>query len=156
MSRGQVGFWAAGVPLPQGSKRIGRNRATGAPVLIDDNAELKGWREVVDFTARRVVKGREVIDAPCAVDLSFYMPRPKGHYRADGVTLRASAPALWCAVKPDVDKLSRAVLDSLTTAGVWTEDSRAVILRASMQYARLPHEAGVSVLVSPLREGVAP
>ncbi|ALY08885.1 RusA-like resolvase [Arthrobacter phage Galaxy] len=155
MSAAQVSFWAAGVPLPQGSKRIGRNRATGSPVLIDDNAALKSWREVVDHYARQAVKGRERLDEPCAVDLTFYMPRPAGHYRKDGVTLRASAPALWCAVKPDVDKLSRAVLDSLTSAGVWAEDSRAVILRASMQYAALPHEAGVAVLVSALGEGVA-
>ncbi|UXE05188.1 RusA-like resolvase [Arthrobacter phage Jamun] len=154
MSAGQVAFWAAGVPMPQGSKRIGRNRATGAPVLIDDNKELKGWREVVDHYARRAVNGAAAIDAPCAVDLAFYMPRPRGHYRADGVTLRASAPAVWCAVKPDVDKLSRAVLDSLTSAGVWAEDSRAVILRASMEYAALPHEAGVRVLVSELKAGV--
>lgn len=153
MSRGQVGFWAAGVPMPQGSKKIGRNRATGRPLLIDDNAALAGWREVLDFQGRQAIKGKPKIGVACAVDLAFYLPRPAGHYKKDGLTLRATAPAVWCLVKPDLDKLERAVLDSLTTAGVWADDSRAVILRSSKRYAGLPHQAGVSILVTPLREG---
>lgn len=155
MSRGQVGFWAAGVPVPQGSKKIGLNRATGRPLLIDDNDALAGWRGVLDSEGRRAVKGKPKLDGACAVDLAFYLPRPKGHYKADGVTLRATAPAVWCVVKPDLDKLERAVLDSLTTAGVWADDARAVVLRSSKRYAGLPHEAGVSVLVTPLREVTA-
>jgi Holliday junction resolvase RusA-like endonuclease len=153
MSRLQVGFWVAGVPVPQGSKKIGRNPATGRPILIDDNDKLAGWRELVDFTARRAARGKETIDGPCSVDLSFELPRPRGHYKADGLTVRPGAPT-WAAVKPDLDKLERAILDSLTTAGVWSEDSRAVVLRSSKRYAGLPHQAGVSVLVSELREGV--
>ena len=151
MSRGQVGFWVSGLPVPQGSKKIGRNKATGRAVLIDDNEKLAGWRDLVDYNARKAVRGREVLDTPCAVDLSFEMERPKSHYKADG-TVKPNAP-VWCAVKPDLDKLERAILDSLTTAGVWAEDSRAVILRSSKRYAGLPHQAGVSVLVTPLREG---
>lgn len=152
MSRGQVGFWVAGVPVPQGSKKIGRNHKTGRPLLIDDNDALKPWRDLVDAEGRRAMKGQVKLDGPCSVDLAFYLPRPAGHYKKDGLTLRATAPRVWCSVKPDLDKLERAVLDALTTAGVWAEDSRAVILRSSKRYAGLPHEAGVSLLVTPLRE----
>ncbi|UVK62582.1 RusA-like resolvase [Arthrobacter phage TaylorSipht] len=154
MSGGMVGFWVAGVPVPQGSKSIGKNRATGKATLYDANKALKGWRELVDFTARRAMRGLEALDEPCAVDMTFHMPRPAGHYLADGVTLKPGAP-VWCAVKPDLDKLTRAIFDSLKTGGVWAEDSRAVILRTSMPYAALPHQAGVYVVVTPVRAEVS-
>ena len=153
MSGAQVGFWAAGVPIPQGSKRIGRNPRTKRPILLDDNDKLlKPWRELVAHAARRTMAARraEVLDVPCRVDLTFYLPRPAGHYKQDG-GLRASAPA-WPAVKPDIDKLERAVFDAITAAGVWADDSRAVVVQKSKQYAALPHQAGVAVLVSALEE----
>ncbi|UXE05395.1 RusA-like resolvase [Arthrobacter phage Renna12] len=154
MSARQVGFWAAGVPIPQGSKRIGRNRATKKPILIDDNdAVLKPWRDLVAGEARKAIGGAAPLDGPLGVDLTFYMPRPAGHYKADGVSLRASAPPLWAAVKPDVDKLERAVFDSLTAGGLWVDDARACIARKSKQYADLPHQAGVYVAVWEIRAG---
>lgn len=147
MSAGQVGFWAAGVPIPQGSKRIGRNPATKRPILLDDNDDkLKPWREVVAHAARQGARGVERFDCPVSVGLTFYLPRPASHYRRDG-SLKPSAPA-WPAVKPDVDKLERAVFDAITAAGVWADDSRAVVVHKSKRYAELPHQAGVSVLVS--------
>ncbi|WPM94370.1 RusA-like Holliday junction resolvase [Arthrobacter phage Cupello] len=94
----------------------------------------------------------EVLDCPVRVDLTFYMPRPAGHFRQDG-TLRASAPK-WPAVKPDIDKLERAVFDAITAAGVWADDSRAVVVAKSKQYAD-GHEIGVQVLVSSLEEVAA-
>lgn len=153
MSGAQVGFWVAGVPVPQGSKSIGKNRATGRATMYDANKKLGPWRDLVDFRARRAMRGLEKLDEPCSVDLTFYMPRPAGHYLADGVTLKPGAP-VWCDVKPDLDKITRAVFDALKTGGVWADDSRAVVLRTSKPYADLPHQAGVYVVVAPLRPAV--
>jgi Holliday junction resolvase RusA-like endonuclease len=47
-------------------------------------------------------------------------------------------------VKPDVDKLARAVFDSLTTAGVWTDDCRAYGL-AGWKYYADPRPPGVLI-----------
>lgn len=154
MSGRQVGFWAFGVPIPQGSKRIGRNPATKRPILLDDNDKvLKPWRDAVTYAARDGARGVEKFDCPVRVDLTFYMLRPAGHYKKDG-TLRASAPK-WPAVKPDIDKLERAVFDAITAAGVWADDSRAVVVVKSKQYADYPSQVGVSVLVSAILEEVA-
>ena len=147
MSGGQVGFWAAGVPIPQGSKRIGRNPATKRPILLDDNDDvLKPWRELVAHYARQAARGVEKFDCPVSLGLTFYMPRPAGHYKQDG-TLKASAP-VWPAVKPDADKLERAVCDAITAAGVWADDSRVVVVHKVKRYAAEPHQAGVQVLIS--------
>ncbi|QGZ16935.1 RusA-like resolvase [Arthrobacter phage LittleTokyo] len=153
MSGRQVTFWAAGVPIPQGSKRIGRNRATGKPILLDDNdKELKPWREVVAW-AGRAAAAAEPLDGPLEVHLLFYMPRPASHYLRSG-DLKPSAPA-WPAVKPDVDKLERAVFDALTAGNVWVDDARAVSVHKSKRYASLPHEAGVRVAVREILDGEA-
>lgn len=125
-----------GVPVPQGSKRLGLNRATGRAVVLDDNPALAAWRELVAFRARAAWAGRPPLTVPVRASLAFYLPRPAGHYGTgrNAGQLRPSAPA-WPGVKPDLDKLCRAVFDSLETAGVWANDSRCCWLTASKSYA---------------------
>ena len=118
-------------------------------MLVNDNdAVLKPWRELVDWAARGAMKaeGLPRFEGPCSVSLGFWLPRPASHYRRDG-ELKASAPR-WPAVKPDIDKLERAVFDSLTSAGVWADDSRAVVVSKFKRYESAALGAGVEVLVS--------
>jgi crossover junction endodeoxyribonuclease RusA len=113
-----------GVPVPQGSKKAFKHRHTGRVVMTDDNPNLAAWRAMVAHVARTDWAGREPLAVPVTASLVFYLPRPAGHYgtgRNAGV-LKASAP-LHPTVKPDLDKLVRAVFDSLTTAGVWKDDA---------------------------------
>ncbi|MFJ4168349.1 RusA family crossover junction endodeoxyribonuclease [Paenarthrobacter sp. NPDC089714] len=150
MSGQELDFWAYGVPAPQGSKKIGRHPATRRPLLVDDNSKaLKPWRETVEFYARRAMRGLHRFEGPVRIELHFFLPRPQSHFKKDR-TLRASAP-LWPAVKPDTDKLERAVFDSLTSAGVWADDSRAVMVYAQKAYADA-HDPGVQVRIFDLAE----
>ena len=75
---------------------------------------------------------------PVRVSLVFFIERPK--------SVKREHPS----VRPDIDKLARAVLDGLTTAGVYSDDSQVVDLTASKVYG-VP--AGVAVQVSPLSDG---
>lgn len=134
-----------GVPVPQGSKRLGRNRATGRAVLLDDNPALAAWRAHVSLRARLEWAGRAPIAGPVSIWADFYLPRPKSHYGTgrNAGKLKDSAPR-WPTVKPDVDKLARAVLDSLTVAGVWGDDAQVVGLSGFKHYAGPLRPAGVS------------
>lgn len=146
MTRQELKFWVPGVPVPQGSKKIGKNRATGKPVIIDDNGpKLEPWREAIAFYARRNMRGLQRFDGPVRVRLTFHLPRPASHHKRDW-TLRESAPE-WPAVKPDLDKLQRAAFDALTEGGVWADDSRAVAVAASKCYAGADLRVGVEVEV---------
>lgn len=69
---------------------------------------------------------------PLGVSLSFSMPRPKSHYRANGDT-KSTAPAMHNQ-RPDCDNLGKAVLDALTNAGAWTDDSQVVLLNISKRF----------------------
>ena len=67
-----------------------------------------------------------VFDGPVAVELSFVFRRPK-----------SAAKREFMSVRPDVDKLCRAVLDALTLkdgVGCLVEDSRVVRLKAEKVY----------------------
>ena len=86
--------------------------------------ELKAWRRLVGMYARRefsdtgmIPKGR-----PVRVTCTFYLARPKAHYRTNG-QLKDWAPDRPTVV-PDGDKLVRAVWDALT--GIAYEDDSQV------------------------------
>ena len=92
--------------------------------MVEASKGLKPWRSVVSLSAKEVMLTAEdmsLIDGPIAVDILFtFVP---------GKTVKRKA----MTTKPDADKLSRAILDSLT--GVcWRDDAQVVDLRARKVY----------------------
>lgn len=136
-----------GLPIPQGSKsaRVQGRRA----VIYDDNAALlKPWREKVEAAARaRVALTGWVmlpLQEPCRVDIIAFMPKPP--------SVRRDLPA----VKPDWDKLARAIGDSLTDARVYADDGQVVDGRLRKVYAPAGSPVGARIVVSGVRgSGVA-
>lgn len=131
-------LFVAGTPVPQGSKKgyvVGRRA-----VIVDDNKEeLTAWRAQVSTAAK--VLHRDEVDASSAfaVVLEFGMPRPKSVTR--------ELPT----VRPDLDKLTRALLDALT-GRVWKDDAQVVRLVIDKAYSERP---GVEIRVgriTPTRE----
>jgi Holliday junction resolvase RusA-like endonuclease len=119
--------------------------------LDDNDRELREWRHTVTITASAAMRlqGLTTFDEPVAVEAGFYFVRPKGHYGTgkNADILKDSAPS-WPAVKPDVDKLLRALLDACTTAAVWFDDSRVVSVRTFKAYTSgMP---GITVRVRPM------
>lgn len=112
-----VRFTVPGLPISQGSKKLGRNRRTGRAQILDDNDALKAWRDQIGYVCNRVWGTRAALDESVMVNATFRLPRP------------ASWPAWrrWANTKPDLDKLYRAVLDGLHINGqMLREDSRVV------------------------------
>ena len=78
------------------------------------------------------------ISTPIALELTFYMPRPKGHYGSGtkSACLKDSAPE-WHTSKPDLDNLCKFVQDSLN--GVfYKDDSLIYSLIAQKVYSERP------------------
>lgn len=123
-----------GTPVPQGSKRIGRTggrvcracgQHSGRPILLDANdAVLKPWRALVEGAARQALGLRQPLTGALILGPTFYLPRPPSHYTKAG--RRKKAAPVYPEYKPDLSKLIRAVEDSLSDAGVWTDDARVV------------------------------
>lgn len=122
-----VAFIVRGTPAPQGSKRA--FVANGRAIITEDNKKSAPWRDSVSAAAVDAMDGALPIDAPVEVSVTFYFVRPAS-------VKPAKRP--FPSVKPDVDKLARAVLDGLTAGGVFTDDSRVVDLTARKRYADVP------------------
>jgi Holliday junction resolvase RusA-like endonuclease len=118
-------FEVFGTPVPQGSKRVVTSRS-GKTLLIDQSGEkLRSWRSEVMASAleRAKMLGTQLpMPAPLCLRISFYFTKPKSS--------RNHMPV----VRPDLDKLVRAVLDSLTQAGVIEDDAQVVELHAEKRY----------------------
>ncbi|MGH9251885.1 MAG: RusA family crossover junction endodeoxyribonuclease [Acidimicrobiales bacterium] len=113
-------FTVYGLPAPQGSKRH-----VGNGIMVESSKRVKPWREDVRQAALDAL--REPFTGPVEMHVTFTLPRPKGHYRTgrNADLLRDAAPK-FPAGKPDLDKLLRAVMDALTSAGVWKDDAQVV------------------------------
>lgn len=128
-----------GTPAPQGSKRH-----VGHGVMVESSKKVKPWRAAVTAEAAQ----HEPLHGPVALTLTFYLPRPRGHYRTGKYAheLRDSAPR-DPAVKPDLDKLLRSTLDALTDAGLIDDDARVYSLTARKRYADDAERPGALITI---------
>jgi Holliday junction resolvase RusA-like endonuclease len=125
-------FTVPGVPGTAGSKKYVGHRA-GRPVLVDDAKKGKEWRASVQLFARQA--GVRLLAGPVQLCVTFYMPRPAGHYKAGDRSkpVKDSAPARPLT-KPDCTKMLRAVEDALKGIA-WHDDSQVVSQRTEKHYA---------------------
>jgi Holliday junction resolvase RusA-like endonuclease len=98
--------------IPQGSKSV--NKRTGS--MFESNPRLKEWRKQAGVSLQLYTGtffgAWEPYDGPLHIDVTFYLPR--------GKTVTRELPS----VKPDLDKLQRALGDMLTITGIITDDAR--------------------------------
>ena len=116
-----IRFQVHGLPIAQGSHRSWV--VNGKPVITTTAKGLPSWRRLVADVAQRYAP-EEPWAGPVGIVLDFGIPKPK------------SAPKtrrVWPDKRPDLDKLSRSVLDALTYV-IFADDSQVVHLRATKDY----------------------
>jgi len=123
-----------GKPVPQGSVNVYGGR------VVSVKPELRKWRDSIRAALLAKHAG-EPLDGPLSVSLVFQLQPPQRP--------RWSLPA----VKPDLDKQIRSVLDALSTTatqrGVITDDARVVSITAMKTYHGQP---GVMVTITKVQE----
>lgn len=141
-----------GTPAPQGSKR-GFVSKNGRVSMVESSAKVKPWREAVKYAVWQHAQDTDadrlapMLTGPVEVGVTFYLPRPKGHYRTgrNAHLLKDGAPP-FPAGKPDLDKLLRSTLDALSEAGVWRDDSQVVRL---VRLEKVYGQPGARITVAP-------
>jgi Holliday junction resolvase RusA-like endonuclease len=129
----EVSLSVTGNPASQGSHAIMYGR-----IVQVNSSKHKAWRKaIVQEAITTLPDDWQPIDEPCELIVNFYLPKPK--------TVDRQLPS----VSPDLDKLIRAVGDSLTDSGVVTDDSRIVRISARKLYAE-GIEPGASIQVKTL------
>lgn len=125
----RVQFTAYGEPRPKGSFKpftIRRKDGRIGAGVTNDNPHTSSWQQIVGYAARAAGRG---VYFPAGVSVGieawFIFVRPK------------SAPARkrpFMTVKPDQDKLSRALMDSLTGV-LYEDDSQVTFCQTEKLYA---------------------
>jgi len=124
----EVSFDVIGIPAPKGSKKgfVIKGRA----VLVEQSDKAKPWEQAVHWTAREAMKDVLPFLGPVQISLSLIMPRPK--------YLKKMIYVLHDK-KPDLDKLTRCILDGLTGV-VYVDDGQVCAIQVQKRYAN-PDEA---------------
>jgi Holliday junction resolvase RusA-like endonuclease len=141
-------------PVPKGNLQAFIVRAPGTKtgwraVLTDVKSdELKAWEKLIHAAAAPAMAARQLVklvDHPLELHLVFWLVRPRGDYNPTrGHLLGNARTEPW--VKPDFDKLTRAVADSLTDF-VIDDDSRVCRAVVEKRYVDNAAQAGVAVRV---------
>ena len=136
-------FFVPGVPIPQGSKQgfvVQKKGERPRAIVVDTNKDdLKPWRAHVTKTAAAAYTGPRA-EGALLLTAEFRMPRP------------ASVKREYPAVKPDVDKLLRALMDGITDAlTIWRDDAQVVDGFPSKRYVLPGQEPGVLVRIGEYR-----
>lgn len=89
--------------------------------------------------------GTEPAEGPLEVRIRFLLPRPQR-------LLKKNSPKgrVRCTCKPDIDNAVKAVLDALTDAGVWRDDTQVAELITGKHYAAMNELPGAEIEVSTL------
>ena len=106
-----------GQPRPRAFARFGKAR-------VYDPGTAEGWKSQIAIAAKPFIPATPFVN-DVAIIIAFRFARPKAHYGSSkGVRhLKTTAPG-WHLQKPDIDNLAKAVLDALTTIGMWHDDSQ--------------------------------
>jgi crossover junction endodeoxyribonuclease RusA len=132
-------FDVYGTPAPQGSKQ---GFIRGGRVVLVEGSSASGrerhttWRELVWAEARAVRQRVGEFTGPVAVELSFRF-----------ASIKSDPYRYLHQTKPDVDKLARAVLDSLTTSRLIRDDAVIWSLTATKTYVDLGDWIGVHIRI---------
>jgi len=133
---GYLDVFVPGVPQPKGSLHMVRcGRGALARIVPSYKTRLgEAWERAIMAHCKHAQR----CDGAVCVTLRFVMPRPK--------SVRRALPS----VRPDLDKLTRAVLDALQRAGVYRDDGQVVCLLADKSYPCSTARAGVRINIRPL------
>lgn len=140
-----------GTPAPQGSKRA--FVVNGRAVMAESSKKVKPWRQDVAAAVQAAMDDPatdwHVPAGPVRVDITYYLPRPRYHYRTGkhANELRPNAPT-YVDKKPDKDKLDRATYDALTASGAIRDDAQIAAGETVKRYADAA--TGARITIRPL------
>lgn len=137
-------FFVDGNPIPQGSKTAFVTKKGKAVVVEGRNAEgrqrFNTWRQDVQQAAHQAREegGFELQETEAIqVIIYFYFDRPKS-------ATKKKRPSH--TVRPDIDKLTRAVFDALTGI-IYKDDSQVVTMNITKAYCEGELSSGARIKV---------
>jgi Holliday junction resolvase RusA-like endonuclease len=139
-----IAFFVKGDPKPQPRPRA---FSRGGHARVYDPATAEGWKSLIAQEAKVVLPDKP-IEGTIKLVMLFWMKRPKSHFNSKG-QVKPTAPFQHIQ-KPDVDNLAKAVMDALSTLGMWVDDSQVFSLHAIKSWAGAESSHGVDISITAL------
>lgn len=150
----ELSFFVPGVPQTQGGMRaVPLKGQPGRTAMVTTGSkDLRTWRrDVTQIATLTATRARWVtLVGPVEVTYRFLLPMASTSPAA-----RKKAGIDWSVRKPDLDKLTRAVGDSLTDAGIYGDDgqvARCIVAKLVVHDRAL---CGAEVIVRPIPDDPA-
>ena len=121
-----------GTPKAQPRPRI----TAKGHVYNPDSADA--WKE--EIMAAFLMCREKTIREPVYLKVCFYLPMPKDMKRSANECIRHGR-------KPDLDNLLKAVMDAMTSAGVWQDDALVFKIDSEKYYTPLSNSEGVRIII---------
>ena len=132
-----------GIPKPQPRPRA---FARGGKARIYNPSSADDWKAKI---AEGLIRYANMdLKDPFTLTLEFYMPRPLSHYGTgkNKGHLKDTSPYQHLKT-PDIDNLTKAVMDAITVLNLWHDDSQVVSLIAFKHYSDNPKKTGVDITI---------
>ena len=135
--------------LPKGQPRprafVRKSKDGSAVARVYDAGSAESWKTQIAVAARNKIPATP-ISGPVALEVEFFMPRPKGHFRTGkhAGQLKPAAPVHHTG-KPDIDNAVKAVLDAMTLLGFWDDAKLVYRVVASKRYAGPGERPGAQI-----------
>jgi Holliday junction resolvase RusA-like endonuclease len=107
--------------------------------MIESSKALRPWRRHVTETVTQALGDWKLTKDPIKVRINFELQRPESVSNPKRKSWREHP-----TVKPDVDKLARAILDSLTGV-VYVDDSQVIKLTVEKRYVEAAPTTTITV-----------
>ena len=130
---------------PEGAPRP-RARVAGAPggrAWAQMYVPKTEWDKTISKQLAILARPRPPLEGPLSVVMNFFFKRPKSHTKA-----QQKIP--FHSVRPDIDNLAKTVLDRMTDAHWWKDDTQVGELLLRKFYVDTSRQAGCTVLVQAL------
>ena len=134
ISRSEIRFFVQGIPKGQPRPRVARQ---GGRTWAYNPKTADEWKDVVKAGGLQN-RLNKPIEGPIAMQIDFFMKRPKRLKKGE---------AGYCPVKPDIDNLVKAVMDSLNDTGIWGDDNQVVEICSSKKYCSDGDEPGAQIAI---------
>lgn len=127
----RVEFRVIGLPQTQaGTKSVPIGKKGEAPrgfrKVTEGGKDLKSWRQDVSAAAEAALGAGPILDGPVQLHVLFRFPMPKSRPK-----WARDAGFMLMTVKPDLDKLVRAIGDSCKVAGVIRDDGQICVTHSA-------------------------
>lgn len=129
----EIKYTVVGIPKPQSRpKTFHRTLKSGKPFVTTYSPKTDWFHLVYTETLKLKNSLKIKLSGALELNLIFCMPIPKS------ISKKKRAELHYVIKKPDLDNLSKAVMDAINNVGIWEDDSQVSVLNTRKIYSEEP------------------